>query len=330
MSSPCQANSNHSPCESMADRKDDTTHRPVMLAAVLEALNISPDAAYMDLTYGRGGHARAILERLGPRGRLIAMDRDPEAVQAAQRELSTEPRFAVRHGSFDEAAAVAKQMGVVGAVCGILLDLGVSSPQLDDPRRGFSFRRDGPLDMRMDPTTGESAAAWLAQVSERELIRVLRDYGEERFAARIGRAIIAARSEQPIETTGQLRSIVAAANPSWEAGKDPATRTFQAIRIHVNRELEVLRGALPHLVDVLAPGGRLVVIGFHSLEDRIVKRFIRRQARGDDYPPGLPVTEAMRRPRLRAIGAAQHPGAEEIADNPRARSAVLRVAEKIQ
>lgn len=305
-------------------------HRPVMLAEVLEGLDVSRDGVYMDLTYGRGGHAAAILERLGADGRLVAMDRDPEAVEAARRRFGADPRFSVRHASFDTAGAVAGELGLVGRVRGVLLDLGVSSPQLDDTRRGFSFRLDGPLDMRMDPRSGQSAAEWLARVSEGELVRVLREYGEERFARRIARAIIAARGERAIDTTGRLQSIVAAANPSWEKGKDPATRTFQAIRIYVNRELEALQAVLPQLVEILAPGARLAVISFHSLEDRIVKRFIRRQARGDDFPPGVPVTEAQRRPRMRAVGAARHPGADEIAGNPRARSAVLRIAEKIQ
>ena len=224
---------------------------------------------------------------------------------------------------------IAVDVGVAGAVQGILLDLGVSSPQLDDPRRGFSFRRHGPLDMRMDPRQGMSAAQWLVAASEREIADVLYEFGEERHARRIARAIVAERREEPIEDTTRLAQIVSRANSSWEKGKDPATRTFQAIRIFVNSELEELRTCLAQILDILAIGGRLVVISFHSLEDRIVKRFIRQQTRGDDLPAGLPVTASEQRPRLRAIGRARRPGPEEILANPRARSAVMRVAEKV-
>jgi 16S rRNA (cytosine1402-N4)-methyltransferase len=304
-------------------------HRPVLLSEALDALAVIPGGICMDLTYGRGGHAAAILERLGPAGRLVVMDRDPEAIAAARARFGADARVTIRHASFAGAAPVAAELGIAGAVNGVLMDLGVSSAQLDDPGRGFSFMRDGPLDMRMDPGTGISAADWLAQARESDIADVLREFGEERFARRIAHAIVAERREQPIRTTGHLRAIVARASPSREPGKDPATRTFQAIRIHINRELEALEQCLGTIVDTLAPRGRIAVISFHSLEDRIVKRFIRRQARGDEFPRGLPVTDAMRRPRLRAIGRAIHPGAAEIAANPRARSAVLRVAERL-
>ncbi|HID49941.1 MAG TPA: 16S rRNA (cytosine(1402)-N(4))-methyltransferase RsmH [Chromatiales bacterium] len=220
-------------------------------------------------------------------------------------------------------------MGWLGRVDGILLDLGVSSPQLDDASRGFSFRQDGPLDMRMNPQAGPSAAEWLADASEQDIVRVLKEYGEERFARRIARAIVAARREQPITTTGQLAAIVAAAVPRREPGKDPATRSFQAIRIFINRELDDLRAFLAQVLEVLRPGGRLVVISFHSLEDRLVKRFIREQEKGDRFPPDLPVTRVQLRPRLRAVGKPVRPGQDEIRANPRARSAILRVAERL-
>lgn len=304
-------------------------HRPVLLSEALDALAPAPGGVCMDLTYGRGGHAAALLERLGPTGRLVVMDRDPDAIADARARFGADARVTIRHGSYAGAAVVASELGLSGAVNGVLMDLGVSSVQLDDAARGFSFLRDGPLDMRMDPGAGISAADWIARAGEGEIAGVLREFGEERHAKRIARAIVAARAEQPILTTGQLRAIVARANPSREPGKDPATRAFQAIRIHINRELEALEQSLPPLVDTLAPRGRLAVISFHSLEDRIVKRFIRREARGDEFPRGLPVTDAMRNPRLRAVGKAIHPGAAEVAANPRARSAVLRVAERL-
>jgi len=304
-------------------------HRPVMLAEVLEALAVSAGGRYLDATFGRGGHAAAILERLGPEGRLLAMDKDPQAVQAAHARFGADARFSIVHDSFATLEAVLAGHGWSGRLDGVLLDLGVSSPQLDDAQRGFSFRHDGPLDMRMNPEVGESAAQWLARAPEREIARVLRDYGEERFARRIARAIVQARQESPICTTARLAAIVAAANPSWEQGKDPATRTFQALRIHINRELEELQSALEQAVRALAPGGRLVVISFHSLEDRIVKRFMRRAAQGEVLPRRLPVVEAARGVTLRIAGKAQRPGALEVAANPRARSAVLRVAERL-
>jgi len=304
-------------------------HRPVLLNEVLEGLNIRPTGIYVDGTYGRGGHARAIVQRLGPDGRLLAIDRDPQAVAAARAMFTAEPRVIVERGRFAELERLSEHHGVKGKVDGILLDLGVSSPQLDAAARGFSFRLDGPLDMRMDPDAGLSAAQWLARASEREITVVLRDYGEERYATRIARAIVAQRSVAPIETTGQLADVIRAANPSREKGKDPATRSFQAIRIFINQELDDLRTCLDQSIRVLAPGGRLAVISFHSLEDRIVKRFIRREARGDEFPPDMPVRQADLKPRLRALGKARRPGAHEVQANPRARSAVLRVAERL-
>ena len=304
-------------------------HIPVMLEEVLEGLAVRPGGCYADGTFGRGGHARAILDRLGGDGRLLVMDRDPAAVDSARRQWGRDPRVVIRHGSFRRMGEEVRRLGWLGRVDGILLDLGVSSPQLEDPARGFSFREEGPLDMRMDPTAGESAAQWLARAGEDEIARVLKEYGEERHARRIARAIVAARRERPIETTRQLAAVVAAANPSREPGRDPATRSFQAIRIFINGELEELKAALPEMLDLLRPGGRLVVISFHSLEDRIVKRFIREQSRGDRHPPDLPVTHVHLQPRLRPVGRARRPRPEEVARNPRARSAVLRVAEKL-
>ena len=305
------------------------THIPVMLEEVLEGLAIRPDGRYADGTFGRGGHSQAVLARLGPEGRLLVMDKDPQAIACAGERLGGDPRVTIQQGSFCELPRKVRQLGWWGQVDGILLDLGVSSPQLDDPRRGFSFREDGPLDMRMDPGAGQSAAEWLAGAGEEEIATVLREYGEERFARRIARAIIREREQAPIDTTRRLAAIVAGANPTRERNKDPATRSFQAIRIFINSELEDLKQALPEMLEALRPGGRLVVISFHSLEDRIVKRFIREQQRGDDFPPDLPITHVQMNSRLRAVGKARFPSAEEVARNPRARSAVLRVAERL-
>lgn len=302
-------------------------HHPVLLQEVLEALAVRADGIYVDATFGRGGHAAAILERLGPEGRLYAMDRDPEAIVAAQR-FERDQRFHITRGSFAMLGAMAQAAGIEGRVSGVLLDLGVSSPQLDDPRRGFSFLGDGPLDMRMDPEQGMSAADWLGQASEQEIVRVLKVYGEERFARRIARAILAARQQAPIARTGRLAEIIAAAVPKREPGRHPATRSFQAIRIHVNRELEELETVLPQAVDLLAPGGRLAVISFHSLEDRLVKRFMRRECKGEELPLDLPVTGTSQG-RLRLVGKARHAGEAEVQANPRARSAVLRTAERL-
>jgi 16S rRNA (cytosine1402-N4)-methyltransferase len=305
------------------------SHRPVMLEASVAALAVKPAGAYLDATFGRGGHSRMILQRLGPTGHLIAIDKDPQAVAFARANFAGDTRFTIVKGSFARLAEIAAAARVMGRVDGVLLDLGVSSPQLDQAERGFSFQQDGPLDMRMDPTSGESAAAWLAKVEVKELARVLKGYGEERHAMRIAGAIVQARRQAPIRTTRELADIVARANPSWEKGKHPATRSFQAIRIHINRELEDLEQALAQVLEVLAVGGRLVVISFHSLEDRMVKRFMREQSRGDPYPAGLPVTADQLRPAMRVLGKPRYEDARELVGNPRARSAVLRVAERL-
>jgi len=304
-------------------------HRPVLLDEALNALNIRRDGYYVDGTFGRGGHAGAILQLLSPKGKLLAIDKDPEAIQAGFERFKTDRRFSIEQGSFVMLKNLVQQAGLSGTVNGILLDLGVSSPQLDDGGRGFSFRQDGPLDMRMDPGSGISAARWLATADEKEIAKVLREYGEERFSRRIARNIVAVRTESPVVRTGQLAKIIADSVPHREPGKDPATRSFQAIRIYINQELNDLRETLPQILQVLAPGGRLVVISFHSLEDRIVKRFMREQVRGDEFPPDLPVTEAQLRPSLRIVGKAQRAGSVELEFNPRARSAVLRVAERL-
>ena len=308
---------------------NDSVHVPVLLDEVVRALNVKPQGIYVDATYGRGGHARAILQQLGSSGRLIAMDRDPQAVAHARREFASEQRLHVHHASFAMLTSILEHEGVMGQVDGLLFDLGVSSPQLDQAARGFSFRTEGPLDMRMDTARGESAAQWLARASTEEIAQVLRDLGEERFARRIARTIVQARLQQSITTTTQLAQLVAAAVPTREPGQHPATRTFQAIRIHINRELEELDQALPQAFDSLAPSGRLAVISFHSLEDSRVKRFFAREARGADVPPGLPVRAAEMHARMRIVGKAIRASASEIARNPRARSATLRVAERI-
>jgi len=304
-------------------------HRPVLLEETITALNLQRDGLYVDCTFGRGGHAARILRALGPNGRLLALDKDPNAVAAAREQFAHEPRFVIEQGSFTKLEFCVAEQGWLSNVDGVLLDLGVSSPQLDDAERGFSFRRDGELDMRMDPNSGSSAAQWLKTVKEQELAQVFRDYGEERYAKRIARAVIKARETQPITRTKQLAEIIAQAHPKWEKGKDPATRCFQAIRIFINNELDELHRVLPQAVNCLKIGGRLAVISFHSLEDRIVKRFIREQCRGDNFPPGLPITQALIQPHLRSVGKAIHPGEQEVEQNPRARSSILRVAEKI-
>jgi 16S rRNA (cytosine1402-N4)-methyltransferase len=302
-------------------------HQTVLLKEAIDALAIRTDGTYVDATFGRGGHSRLILERLGPRGRLVALDKDPEAVAAATR--ISDARFSVVHSSFAELAQVLECLGLK-SVDGVLLDLGVSSPQLDDAARGFSFRRDGPLDMRMDTSRGQTAAQWLETASEAEIREVIRDYGEERFAKQIAKAIVAARQREPVVTTGQLADIVGAAVRTREKNKDPATRSFQAIRIYLNQELAHLSLALPQILDLLTPGGRLAVISFHSLEDRIVKRFMRDAAHAN-VPIRLPLREReLPQPRLRLIGKPVRPSAEEIAANARARSATLRVAERTE
>ncbi|MDX1375954.1 MAG: 16S rRNA (cytosine(1402)-N(4))-methyltransferase RsmH [Burkholderiales bacterium] len=300
-------------------------HRPVMLEETLAALALRPEGVYVDGTFGRGGHARALLARLGPRGRLIAIDRDPEAIAAAR--ALRDARVHAVQAPLRALAATLDAAGIRHAD-GMLFDLGVSSPQLDDPARGFSFRADGPLDMRMDPGSGVSAAQWLATAAEPEIREVIRNYGEERFAKQIAAAIVAARAGQPIRTTRQLADLVGAAVRTREPGQDPATRTFQALRILVNRELEEVSLMLPQAVAHLATHGRLAVISFHSLEDRIVKRFFAGAAR-PALPADLPIRASeMPAPQLRLIGRARRPSAAELAENPRARSALLRVAER--
>jgi 16S rRNA (cytosine1402-N4)-methyltransferase len=301
------------------------THRAVLLPEAIEALALRPDGVYVDCTFGRGGHSRAILERLGPAGRLIAIDRDPQAVAAAR--AIDDPRFSIWHARMSELSDVLDSAGVPLAQ-GMLFDLGVSSPQLEDPERGFSFRADGPLDMRMDTSRGQTAAHWLATASEREIREGIGDYGEERFAKQIAKALVAAREREPIVRTKQLADIVGAAVRTREPGQDPATRTFQALRILVNRELQEVSLTLPQALEHLGPGGRLAVISFHSLEDRIVKRFMRAASRAD-LPRDLPLrAREMPQMPLRIVGRAIRASAAEIAANPRARSATLRVAER--
>ncbi|MBK8524517.1 MAG: 16S rRNA (cytosine(1402)-N(4))-methyltransferase RsmH [Betaproteobacteria bacterium] len=301
-------------------------HLTVLLREAVEALAIKPAGVYVDATFGRGGHSKAILEQLGPEGRLLALDRDPQAIEVAA--TIGDKRLMVVHRAFGEIAEAVREAGF-GKVDGVLMDIGVSSPQLDEGGRGFSFRFDAPLDMRMDTTQGETAAEWLARAEIREITQVVRDYGEERFAFQIAKKIVAARSERPIATTGQLAALVREAVRTREPGQDPATRTFQALRIHINQELEQLALALPQARDVLNPEGRLVVISFHSLEDRIVKRFMRDEAAPDNLPKNLPLKASQLPPaRMTLVGKALKPSAAEIAANPRARSAVMRVAEK--
>jgi 16S rRNA (cytosine1402-N4)-methyltransferase len=305
-------------------------HRPVLFHEVLEALAVKPGGIYLDGTFGRGGHAAALLERLGSDGHLLAMDKDPQAVKVAAERFGNDERFTIVRGSFTDLKHEVAMRDWTGRVDGILLDLGVSSPQLDDAERGFSFLKEGPLDMRMDPESGISAAEWLAEADEVEIARVLKEYGEERFARRIARAIVQNReTDGPITTTARLARVVAEANPRWERDKHPATRSFQAIRIFINRELDDLEQFLDSVVEMLAPQGRLVVISFHSLEDRRVKRFMRKQAKGDEFPPDLPVTDAQLHRSMRLVGKAIRAGSAEVVENPRARSAVMRVAEKV-
>lgn len=303
-------------------------HQPVLLEETLEALAIREDGRYLDGTFGRGGHARAILDRLGDDGRLLAIDRDPDAVAAARTHLGADPRVRIEQGNFAEMGAISAIAGFKRGFDGVLLDLGVSSPQLDRAERGFSFLSDGPLDMRMDPTGGQSASDWINSATERELADVIRRYGEERFARRIARAIVLARQEDPITSTARLADVVAGAVRTREPGKHPATRTFQAVRIHINNELGSLSDGLDAALEILAPGGRLAVISFHSLEDRIVKRFIRGHSMEDEVWRGLPDIPEHARPRLAPVGRAIRASADEVASNPRSRSAVLRAAER--
>jgi len=303
------------------------THKTVLLNEAIEALQIKPDGIYIDCTFGRGGHSRLILQKLNAHGCLIALDKDPAAVAAGQ--AITDRRFTLIHSEFSRLTEVLNVLGV-NEVDGVLLDLGVSSPQLDEMQRGFSFRFDAPLDMRMNNSSGETAANWLANVDENLLKEVIRNYGEERFASQIASAIIAARQKAPIVTTRQLSEIIAQTVRTREPGKNPATRTFQAIRIYLNQELEEIARVLPQCVDCLKPGGRIVIISFHSLEDRMVKHFLRDMAQGDQLPRNLPIRAAeIRKGNLRLIGKAIRATSQEILANPRARSAVMRVAERM-
>ena len=300
-------------------------HKPVLLAEALDALAIKADGIYLDGTFGRGGHAQEILNRLAEAGRLIAMDKDPEAIQIANQKFGHDKRFSIIHDSFANMRSHIEQENLLGKVDGILLDLGVSSPQLDDATRGFSFLQSGPLDMRMNPEVGSDAAMWIKQASQQDMAEVFKKYGEERFAKRIAKAIVEARAQQPIVTTDRLAEIVKAANPAWEKHKHPATRVFQAIRIFINHELDDLQQGLEQSLDVLATNGRLVVISFHSLEDRIVKRFMRKHTQGE-LPAKLPVTHEQLRTRLAQLSKAIKPSQAELDNNPRARSAILRSA----
>jgi len=307
----------------------DGQHKAVLLTEAVSGLITDTDGIYIDGTFGRGGHASLILSQLSNTGSLIAVDKDPEACEIARENFSRDVRFEIIQTSFANIRELVEQKKYSGKVAGVLLDLGVSSPQIDNPARGFSFLRDGPLDMRMNPEYGVSAAEWLSTAKENDIARVLKDYGEERYSKRIARAITRARLEKPITRTEQLASIVKDANPAWEKDKHPATRVFQGIRIFINKELEDLKNVLPDILDMLAVGGRLVVISFHSLEDRIVKRFIRDQEKGKHIPKGFPILEKDIIRRMRSITKATKSSDLEIKNNIRARSAVMRIAQKV-
>ena len=307
-------------------------HITVLLDEAVEALDVRVDGCYLDGTFGRGGHSRLLLSKLGPDGRLLGFDKDPQAIATGQALAAEDGRFVIVQRSFAEMAAVIAEQGLAGKVQGVLMDLGVSSPQLDDPERGFSFMNDGPLDMRMDPTRGVSAAEFIAQAPEEEIARVFKEYGEERFARRMARAVVLRRETEPFLRTGDLAEVLKVANPAWEKGKNPATRAFQGLRIHVNNELGDLEAGLEAALDALEIGGRLVVISFHSLEDRIVKLFMRRLAKGeaDNLPRNLPVRFEAFVPKIKVHGKAQFASEAELKANPRSRSAVMRVAEKLR
>ena len=307
-------------------------HIIVLLDEAVEALAVRTDGCYLDGTFGRGGHSRLILDSLGAQGQLLGFDKDPQAIATGQALAAEDGRFVIVQRSFAELGSEVAQRGLDGKVNGILLDLGVSSPQLDDPERGFSFMNDGPLDMRMDPSRGVSAAEFIAHAPEEEIARVFKEYGEERFARRMARAVVLRREEQPFTRTADLAEVLKVANPAWEKGKNPATRAFQGLRIHVNNELGDLEAGLAAAMDALEVGGRLVVISFHSLEDRIVKLFMRKLAKGeaDNLPRNLPVQHKVFEPRIRVHGKARFASEAELKANPRARSAVMRVAEKLR
>ncbi len=304
-------------------------HKPVLLNEAIAALEIDPQGIYVDGTFGRGGHSQFILDQLGDSGQLIAFDKDPQAIATAEEKYSDEPRFKIHHGSFAELEHYLIQHELCGKVSGILLDLGVSSPQLDDPRRGFSFQQSGPLDMRMNDQIGVNASQWINKAKEEEIANVLYEYGEERYSRRIAKSIVWARKEQPLTDTKQLAEIIKQAHPRWEKKKHPATRSFQGIRIFINNELDDIDQCLMQSYQCLAKGGNLVVISFHSLEDRKIKRFFRRMAEGKKLPPDLPVIEADIERKMKLIGKKIKAGKEELMINPRARSAVLRVASKL-
>ena len=306
-----------------------TQHTTVLLKEAVDALLVDPDGSYVDGTFGRGGHCSELLSRLSDKGSVIAIDKDPQAISAGLDQFQQEQRLSLVHGSFADLAEIVAQAGKQGAISGVLLDLGVSSPQLDQAQRGFSFLRDGPLDMRMDTSKGMSAAEWIASADEQEIAKVFKEYGEERFARRMARAVIRERALQPITGTVQLAQILATAHPAWERGKHPATKAFQAIRIFINRELADLDSLLMQIIDCLKVGGRLVVISFHSLEDRRVKRFIRDQEQGIKLPKNLPVRDIDRGVRLVKVGKAIKPANSEVEHNVRARSAVMRIAERV-
>ncbi|MGH8353670.1 MAG: 16S rRNA (cytosine(1402)-N(4))-methyltransferase RsmH [Pseudomonas sp.] len=307
-------------------------HITVLLDEAVEALAVRADGCYLDGTFGRGGHSRLILEKLGPDGRLLGFDKDPQAIATGQALAAEDGRFVVVQRSFAELGEEVAARGLAGRVAGVLLDLGVSSPQLDDPERGFSFLNDGPLDMRMDPSRGISAAAWIASAAEDEIARVFKEYGEERFAKRMARAVVQRRAQKPFERTADLAEVLTVANPAWEKGKNPATRAFQGLRIYINNELGDLQRGLDAALEALDVGGRLVVISFHSLEDRIVKHFMRKHAKGeaDKLPRDLPIRPAAFEPRLKLLGKPQYASDAELKANPRSRSAVMRVAEKLR
>lgn len=306
------------------------SHLSVLLNESIDGLAINPDGVYMDATFGRGGHSKQILNRLSEQGRLIAIDRDPTAIQAAK-AFADDARFSIHHSAFSNLQQVAEELNLVGKIDGILMDLGVSSPQLDDAERGFSFMREGPLDMRMDTSKGMSAAQWLATAEEQDITQVIKEFGEEKFGKRIAHAIVNTRQLTPITTTLQLAKIIDEAVPVKDKFKHPATRSFQAIRIYINSELDEIKTGLKAALETLAPGGRMAVISFHSLEDRLVKRFMREQSRGLNVPAGLPIRqeEIDAAKAMKTLGKAIKPSPEELEVNVRARSSVLRVAEKL-
>ena len=306
-----------------------TEHTTVLLHEAVDALVVDPDGFYVDGTFGRGGHTAELLSKLSAEASVVAIDKDPQAIAEGERRFIEDSRLQLVHGSFADLSEIVAQMGRSGQLSGVLLDLGVSSPQLDQAERGFSFMRDGPLDMRMDTSKGLSAAEWIASADEQEIARVIKEYGEERFARRMASAVVAERVKIPITRTVQLAGILAAAHPAWERGKHPATKAFQAIRIFINRELDDLEALLEQIIDTLKVGGRLVVISFHSLEDRRVKRFIRDQDQGIKLPKNLPIRDIDRGVRLIKVGKAVKPAGTEVDGNVRSRSAVMRIAERV-